>query len=41
VFGWLKEDWGLRKFLLMGLVKVKMEFGLLCIAQHMAKLVVQ
>jgi transposase len=41
VFGRLKEDWGFRRFLLRGLEKVKTEFGLLCIAQNMAKLAVQ
>lgn len=40
VFGRLKEDWGFRRFLLRGLDKVKTEFGLLCIAQNMAKLAV-
>ena len=38
VFGRLKEDWGFRRFLLRGIDKVKTEFGLLCIAQNMAKL---
>jgi len=41
VFGRLKEDWGFRRFLLRGIDKVKTEFGLLCIAQNMAKLAVQ
>jgi transposase len=40
VFGRLKEDWGFRRFLLRGIEKVKTEFGLLCIAQNMAKLAV-
>jgi len=40
VFGRLKEDWGYRRFLLRGIEKVKTEFGLLCIAQNMAKLAV-
>jgi hypothetical protein len=40
VFGRLKEDWGFSRFLLRGIEKVKTEFGLLCIAQNMAKLVV-
>jgi len=40
VFGRLKEDWGFRRFLLRGKEKVKAEFGLLCIAQNMAKLAV-
>jgi len=41
VFGRLKQDWGFRRFLLKGIKKVKTEFGLLCIAQNMAKLAVQ
>lgn len=41
VFGRLKEDWGFRRFLLRGKEKVKTEFGLLCIAQNLAKLAVQ
>jgi transposase len=40
VFGRLKQDWGFRRFLLRGIDKVKTEFGLLCIAQNMAKLAV-
>jgi transposase len=40
VFGRLKEDWGFRRFLLRGKDKVKTEFGLLCIAQNLAKLAV-
>jgi len=40
VFGRLKEDWGFRRFFLRGIEKVKTEFGLLCIAQNMAKLAV-
>jgi Transposase DDE domain len=40
VFGRLKEDWGFRRFFLRGIKKVKTEFGLLCIAQNMAKLAV-
>lgn len=40
VFGRLKQDWGFRRFLLRGFEKVKTEFGLLCIAQNMAKLAV-
>lgn len=40
VFGRLKEDWGFRRFMLRGIEKVKTEFGLLCIAQNMAKLAV-
>jgi transposase len=40
VFGRLKENWGFRRFVLRGIEKVKTEFGLLCIAQNMAKLAV-
>lgn len=40
VFGRLKENWGFRRFLLRGIEKVKTEFGLLCIAQNLAKLAV-
>lgn len=40
VFGRLKEDWGFRRFLLRGIDKIKTEFGLLCIAQNMAKMTV-
>jgi len=40
VFGRLKEDWGFRRFFLRGIAKVKTEFGLLCIAQNLAKLAV-
>jgi transposase len=40
VFGRLKQDWGFRRFFLRGIEKVKTEFGLLCIAQNMAKLAV-
>ena len=40
VVGRLKENWGFRRLLLRGIEKVKTEFGLLCIAQNMAKLAV-
>jgi len=40
VFGRLKQDWDFRRFLLRGLEKVKTEFGLLCIAQNLAKLAI-
>lgn len=40
VFGRLKQDWGFRRFLLRGIDKVKTEYGLLCIAQNIAKLAV-
>lgn len=38
VFGRLKHNWGFRRFRLRGLEKVKVEWGLLCIAHNMAKL---
>ena len=38
VFGRLKNNWGFRRFLLRGLEKIKIEWGLLCIANNMAKL---
>ena len=37
VFGRLKEDWGFRRFLLRGLQKVSIEWGLLCMAHNLAK----
>lgn len=37
VFGRIKEDWGFRRFLLRGLEKVTVEWGLLCIAHDLAK----
>ncbi len=37
VFGRLKNNWGFRRFLLRGLDKVKVEWGLLCIAHNLAK----
>jgi hypothetical protein len=41
VFGRLKQNWGFRRFLLRGREKVEVEWGLLCIAQNMAKMAVQ
>jgi transposase len=41
VFGRIKQDWGFRRFTLRGIEKVKIEWGLLCIAHNMAKLAVQ
>ena len=41
VFGRIKQDWGFRRFTLRGLEKVKIEWGLLCIAHNLAKLAVQ
>jgi Transposase DDE domain len=40
VFGRLKHNWGFRRFMLRGLDKVKIEWGLLCLAHNMAKLAV-
>jgi transposase len=37
VFGRIKEDWGFRRFLLRGLEKVTVEWGLLCLAHNLAK----
>jgi transposase len=36
-FGRIKEDWGFRRFLLRGLDKVTVEWGLLCLAHNLAK----
>jgi transposase len=38
VFGRLKHDWGFRRFRLRGLEKVKVEWGLLCMAHNLAKI---
>jgi len=38
VFGRLKGNWSFRRFLLRGLEKVNIEWGLLCIAHNLAKL---
>ncbi|AZR72140.1 transposase [Anoxybacter fermentans] len=38
VFGRIKGNWSFRRFLLRGLEKVKIEWGLLCIAHNLAKL---
>jgi transposase len=38
VFGRLKHNWGFRRFRLRGLEKVKIEWGLLCIAHNITKL---
>ena len=38
VFGRLKHNWGFRRFMLRGLEKVKVEWGLLCMAHNVAKL---
>jgi transposase len=38
VFGRLKHNWGLRRFLLRGQEKVQIEWGLLCLAHNLAKL---
>jgi len=37
VFGRVKECWGFRRFLLRGLEKVTVEWGLLCLAHNLAK----
>lgn len=36
VFGRLKNNWGFRRFRLRGLEKVKVEWGLLCMAHNLA-----
>jgi transposase len=38
VFGRLKHNWGFRRFMLRGLEKVEVEWGLLCIGHNMARL---
>jgi hypothetical protein len=38
VFGRIKHNWSFRRFMLRGLEKVKVEWGLLSIAHNMAKL---
>lgn len=40
VFGRIKSNWSFRRFMLRGLEKVKIEWGLLCIAHNLAKLAV-
>jgi transposase len=40
VFGRLKHNWGFRRFLLKGLEKVNVEWGILSIAHNIAKLAV-
>lgn len=40
VFGRLKQNWQFRRFLLRGMEKVKVEWGLLSIAHNMAKMAV-
>lgn len=37
VFGRIKENWDFRRFLLRGLEKVTVEWGLLCLAHNLAK----
>jgi transposase len=37
VFGRIKENWGFRRFMLRGLEKVTVEWGLLCLAHNLAK----
>jgi len=41
VYGRLKHNWGFRRFLLRGVDKVKIEWGLLNIAHNIAKVAVQ
>jgi IS5 family transposase len=38
VFGRLKGNWGFRRFLLRGMEKVKVEWGLLCMAHNLTKM---
>lgn len=38
VFGRIKNNWGFRRFMLRGLEKIKIEWGLLCIANNLTKL---
>ncbi|MCO1601095.1 transposase [Desulfosporosinus nitroreducens] len=40
VFGDIKGNFGMRRFLLKGLEKVKIEWGLHCIAHNMRKMAV-
>jgi hypothetical protein len=40
VFGRLKQNWGFRRFMLRGTDKVKIEWGILCIAHNFAKMAV-
>jgi transposase len=40
VFGRIKQDWGFRRFLLRGIEKVNVEWGLLCIAHNLSKMAV-
>lgn len=40
VFGRLKHNWGFRRFMLRGLDKVKIEWGILCLAHNIAKVAV-
>ena len=40
VFGRLKQNWGFRRFLLRGKEKVKIEWGILCIAHNIAKVAI-
>ena len=41
VFGRLKQDWGFRRFLLRGIEKVRIEWGILSVAHNIAKAAVQ
>ena len=39
VFGRIKSNWSFRRFMLRGIEKVEIEWGLLCIAHNLAKVV--
>lgn len=41
VYGRLKQNWGFRRFVLRGLEKVKIEWGILCMAHNIAKAAAQ
>ena len=38
VFGRIKQDWGMRRFHLRGMAKVKTEWGILCIAHNISNI---
>ncbi len=40
VFGTVKWCWGFRRFLLRGMEKVKVEWGLLCMAHNISRLAI-
>lgn len=41
VFGRIKQNWGVRKFMLRGKENVKTEWGILCVAHNMTKIAAQ